>query len=54
MFSLFRLGCEHGYKYYEYPDMNKKMLAKRSLAKSGLVICYILQTSTVENCIIHH
>jgi hypothetical protein len=42
VFRLVRLGCEHGYKYYEYPDMKKKLLAKRSLAKSGLVIRFIL------------
>jgi hypothetical protein len=33
----------HGYKYKEYPDMKKKLMAKRSLAKSGLVTRYILR-----------
>jgi hypothetical protein len=28
VFRLVRLGCEHGYKYYDYPDMKKKIVGE--------------------------
>jgi hypothetical protein len=28
VFRLVRLGCEHGYKYYEYLDMKKKIIGE--------------------------